>query len=320
MLVTSLSVAVNAQSIKDVISFPNATLGITANPVTNKIYVVAPTNNGGTTDKLAVIDGSKDALLQNIAVPVGASFATVDYVANRIYVAGCNYNITPSPCTVAVVNGTTNAIIKTIPITTTPGFGLTGIVANPLNGLVYVANGNDNVIDIIDGCKDQDKLIGTIGLNGNSPSAIAINPFLNRLYVPFGTSLTAVVDAQKEKILAMTNYGTTTVGAVANILTGHVFVTDAEFGPSTTGVFDKNGAVLAGLPVDDAPLGIDVDPVTNLAFVASTALDSVTVIDGSANTVKTILSGIPASYIAVNVGTEKVYVSGRIGLTVLTEK
>lgn len=318
MLAASISLTAGAQTIKSFISLPTAPIGIAVNPVTDKIYVVSPGIGGATNDDLAVIDGNKDVLLQNIPVPLGASFTTVNYLTNRIYVAGCDFSTTPVSCTVTVINGKTNAVVSTIPVTTTPGFGLEGIVANPLTGLVYVANASDNVINIIDGW--QNKLAGKIGLNGNSPFAIAINPILNRLYVPFGNNLTAVVDATRKQILSTTTFGSLTVGAAANLVTGKVFVTDDESGPSFTGVLNSKGKLQASITVDDVPLGVDVDPVTNLAFVASTALDSVTVIDGSTNAVKAIVTGVPASYIAVNLATQKVYVSGRTGVTVLTEK
>lgn len=318
MLAASISFTAGAQTVKTFISLPTASLGIAVNPVTDKVYVVSPGVGGETNDNLAVIDGNQDVLLQNIPVPLGASFTTVNYLINRIYVAGCNFSATPVTCTVTVINGKTNAVVTTIPVTTTPGFGLAGIVANPITGFVYVANASDNVINIIDGW--QNKLAGTIGLNGNSPFSIAINPILNRLYIPFGNSLTDVVDITKKQILATTTFGSSTVGAAANLVTGHVFVTDDESGPSMTGVLDKDGALKASITVDDFPLGVDVDPVTNLAFVASTALDSVTIIDGSTNTVKSIVTGVPASYIAVNLATQKVYVSGRAGVAVLTEK
>ena len=317
-LTTSLSVASGAQTIKTLISFTSPTQGIAASPTTNKIYVVAPNIDGETTDNLAVIDGTKDVLVQNIAVPQGALFVTVDYFRSLVYVAGCNFNLIPAPCTVTSIDGNTNKVLKTYWITQTPGFGLTGIVANPLNGFVYIANGSDNVINVLDGWKS--KPAGTITLNGNSPFAIAINPILDRLYVPFGTNLTGVVDARAKKLLSTTNFGTTTVGAAVNLLNGHVFITDSEFGPSTAGALDYTGKVLAGISVDDSPLGVDVDPITNLVFVASTALDTIDVIDGSNNTLKTTVSNVPADYIAVNLATEKIYVSGRTGVTVLTEK
>jgi DNA-binding beta-propeller fold protein YncE len=317
VLTAVVSAAASAQSIKTQIAIPGATLGIAANPVTNRIYVAAPT--GGTTDNLAVIDGNADVLLENIAVPSGAEFVAVDYFANRIYVAGCNFNADPTPCTVTAVNGATNSVLSTIQVTTTPGLGLTGVVADPLDGRVYVANASDNVINIIDGFKAK-LLPSTISLDGNSPAAIAINPFLGRLYVPYGTNQTAVICLLKKEILSTTDFGSSTVGAAVNFVTGKVYVTDQELGPSATGVLNANGTLQTSVPVGDAPLGVDVDPVTNLVFVVSTALDNVEVINGSTNTVTATVGGVPAFYVAVNFVSEKVYASGINGVTVLTEK
>lgn len=317
-LSTSLSVIAGAQTITTSIPFDFATQGVAVNPVTNKIYIVAPNFRTQPTDGLGVIDGKTDTLSQTLSVPQGARSVTVDYVANRVYVGGCDNTQSPVPCTVTVIDGKSNATLNTITVTTTPGFGIKGIVANPVNGLVYVANGSDNVINIIDGYKA--KLVGSIDLKGNSPTAIAINPILNRLYVP-AADVVAVVNAGSKQITATTVAGSSIVGAAANLLTGKVFVTDQEpSGPSTVGVLNAKGALLASPTVDDSPLGVDVDPLTNLAFVASTAQDDVTIINGSNNTVKTIVENVPASFIAVNFVTEKVYVSGRNGLTVMTEK
>jgi DNA-binding beta-propeller fold protein YncE len=317
-LSTSLSVMAGAQTIKTSINFTFGAQGVAVNPITNTVYVVAP-NNGAVTDNLGVINGSTDTLSKTVSVPSGSLFVAVDYLANRVYVAGCNESLNPSPCTVTVINGKNNATLSTIPVTTTPGFGLTGIVVNPLDGRVYVANGSDGVVNVINGYTA--KIIGSINMQGNQPVAIAINPILNRLYVPFGTDLTAVVDAGARKIIANTVFGSTTMGAAANFITGRVFVTDQESSaPSMTGVLSAKGAVLASPTVDDAPLGVDVDPVTNLAFVAATARDSVDVISGANNTVTATVQGVPANYVAVNFATAKVYVTGTAGVTVLTEK
>ncbi len=316
VLTTSLSVAASAQSIKTVIPFPYATQGVAVDPITNKVYVVAPTL-GGPTDNLAVIDGNKDVLLENISVPSGASFVAVNYFTNLIYVAGCNYNETPSPCTVTVINGYKNSVVSTIAITSTPGLGLSGIVADEITGTVYVANANDNVIDII-GC--QNKLTGTIGLNENSPSAIAINPILGRLYVPFYGDTAAVVNIYTKKVLSTTTFGNSLVGAAVNLSSGNVYLADQEFGPAQTGVLNANGSVKASVTVDDGPLGVDVDPITNRVFVAASDIDTVDVINASSNTVIAKVTGVPAEYLAVNFFSGKVYVTSRIGVTVLTEK
>jgi DNA-binding beta-propeller fold protein YncE len=320
-LSAGFSLTASAQTITTTIPFNNATLGIAADPVRNKIYVVEPSNGTASTDSLAVIDGSTDTVAASISVPSGALFVTVDYLANRVYVAGCDFTQDPTPCTVTEINGKTNAVVASLLVTTTPGFGIAGIVANPLTHLVYVANGSDNVINIIRRCEEGAlKLVGSISTGVNIPAAIAINPFLNRLYVPYGSDAVGIISASKKTIIGTTVFGSNTVGAAVNLVTGHVFVTDDETGPSMTGVLNSKGAVLGSVTVDDSPLGVDVDPVTNLAFVASSALDSVDVIDGSTNTVQTVVNGVPASYVAVNFATTKVYVSGRTGVTVMTEK
>ena len=79
-------------------------------------------------------------------------------------------------------------------------------------------------------------------------------------------------------------------------------------------------ALLASVPVGDTPFGLDVDPITNLTFVTSTALNNVTVIDGKSNTVAATVPGIEANFVSVNFVTEKVYLAGNNGVTVMTEK
>jgi DNA-binding beta-propeller fold protein YncE len=318
VLTAAISSIAAAQSVSTVIHFDAATRGITADPIRNKVYVVAP-QPGGLAVNLAVIDGSTNTVTATVPLTTGAYFPTVDYFANMIYVAGCNYQAQPVSCIVTVVDGKTDAVVTTIPVTTTLGGGLAGITVNPLTRLVYVANASDNVIDIINGC--QNKLVGSISLNGNSPSAIALNPVLNLLYVPYGTNQTAVVDAWRQKIVTTATFGSDTVGAAVNPFTGNVFVTDQEFSSqSLTGVLTAKGTLAASVVVGDNPLGVDVDPITNLAFVASTDLDEIDVIDGSTNTLTATVSGIPGLYVAANIGTQMVYVSGINGVTVLTEK
>ncbi|MBB5066081.1 YncE family protein [Granulicella mallensis] len=312
------SVVAGAQTISTVIPFPAATNGIAVDPVRNSVYVVAP-DVTDTIFNLAVIDGASNTVTANIPLPAGSLFPAVDYLSNRIYVAGCNNLVTPIACTVTVIDGNKDSVVTTIPVTTTGGDGLTGIVVNPLDGLVYVANANDNVIDIINGRKAT--VVDTISLGSNSPSAIALNPILNLLYVPYGTNQTAVVNASNKQISKTITFGSTTVGAAVNVLTGNVFVTDQEFdGPSLTGVFGPLGHAVANVSVGAFPVGVDVDSFTNLAFVASPSSNQLAVIDGSSNTLKATVSNIQAQFVAVNPTTQLVYTSGENGVTVLTEK
>jgi DNA-binding beta-propeller fold protein YncE len=317
-LATTTSVVAGAQTISTVIPFPGATSGISVDPIRNKIYAVA-SDPTGTVFNLAVIDGASNAITSNIPLPSGALVPTVDYLSNRIYVAGCNNLVTPTACTVTVIDGNKDTVLTTIPVTTTLGGGLTGITANPLDGLVYVANASDHVIDIINGRKA--KVVDSISLNGNSPSAIALNPILNLLYVTNGNNLTAVVNASTKQVLKTITFGSSTVAVAANLLTGNVFVADQEFtGSSLTGVFGVLGHPVANVSVGAFPSAVDVDPFTNLTFVASPLSEQVAVIDGSTNTVLATVQNVEAQFVAVNPTTQLVYTSGVNGVTVLTEK
>jgi DNA-binding beta-propeller fold protein YncE len=65
---------------------------------------------------------------------------------------------------------------------------------------------------------------------------------------------------------------------------------------------------------------VDVDPVTNLVFVASTQQEEVQVLSGSTYAVTATVPGISGNYLAVNPVTKKVYVTGIDGVTVMTEQ
>jgi DNA-binding beta-propeller fold protein YncE len=92
VIFAGISAAGNAQSIKAVINFTAPTQGLSVDPFRDKIYVVAP-DPTAPSDNLAVINGASDTVIHNVQLPSGSLFVAVDYLAARIYVAGCNYNV-----------------------------------------------------------------------------------------------------------------------------------------------------------------------------------------------------------------------------------
>jgi DNA-binding beta-propeller fold protein YncE len=317
-VVAVASLAAGAQTITTQLTFPGPVQGIAANPVTNTIYV-AVTNGASTSDGLAVIDGSTDTVTTTIPVPDGAYIPAVNYLTNRIYIASCNASVSPQSCFVTVVNGKTNAAITNIPVTSTPGQGLLGIAADPITNKVFVSNASDNVIDIIDGCTNT--ITGTVALSaGAIPGSLSINPLTNLLYVPLGNTQVAIINPATKKVVSTATVGPNNGVAAVNFLTGHVFVSSSEFGPSSVDVINAKGAVLADIPVGQVAVGVDVDPGTNLAFVANASDSTVTVIDGKTNTAINTVGPIPGFYLAVNFGSEKVYIAGSEFVTVMTEK
>lgn len=307
----------SAQTIKTQINFTQPIAGVTVNPATNLVYVVSP-SFGGKSDTLSVVSGRTDAIVQNIPVPVGAYLPAVNLLTNKIYIASCNtFSESPS-CFVAVVDGNRNRVIKQIPITTNEGDGLLGIAVDSLRNKIYVSNATDSVVDIIDGYTDR--VTGTLSVSGGEPSGLAVNTFLHRLYVPLGNDEIEIFDTRTNSFVSTTSVGSADSFAAVNLVTGNVYVTDAVTGASTIADLKQDGTVVTRVTVADTPYGLDVDPVTNRIYVASTALNIVTAVDGKTNTVTANVANVPATFVAVNFVTEKVYVSGGSSLTVLTEK
>ncbi|HEX3437291.1 MAG TPA: YncE family protein [Pseudacidobacterium sp.] len=315
-VVLGLVTAAAAQTVKTQINFPQPVAGVAVNPFTDLIYVVEP-SFGGPNDTLAVVSGKTDQVIANISVPVGAYLPAVDWLTNKIYIASCNTSEDPTPCFVTVVDGRKNEVVHQIPITSNPGNGLLGITVDPFRDSVYVANASDGVVDIISGRTHT--IISELSTSEGTPTGLVVNPFNQLLYVPLGNSTIDIFNLRKKEVREVT-FGTATSFAAVNLSTNNLYVTDSVIGPSTVGVFDRSGTAITSVPVGDTPYGLDVDPFTNLVFVSSTALNEITAINGKTNTVTSTVSGVPATFVAVNPVTEKVYVTGGNSLTVLTEK
>lgn len=316
-LITAATVVAHAQSVKTTIPFPQAPVGIAANSITDNIYVATP-SYGGANDSITVINGKTDSVTKQITVPRGAQFPVVDLIRNRIYAVGCDTYSDNFSCLVTAINGNTNKVIGTATLTTTEGDGILSVAFDPTCGKLYVANGSDLRIDVVDG--RTLKVVDTISTSDQEPFGLAINPFNHRLYVVYYSDKVDVFDTHTKSLLTTTTVGTQNVAAAVNWATGNVFVTDNVFGPSTTAVLDKDGKVLAQVPVSQTPYGVDVDPITNKAFILSTGIPALNVINGATNAILAALPGISANYVSVNFASSKVYLSGANSVTVVTEK
>ena len=316
-VVTSLSA--KAQSVTTHIALPNSSTGaIVANPVTNLIYAVSNSGSATVNDTVSVIDGKSDTVVANISVPVGAYYPAVDILTNRIYIASCNNFLTPSPCFVTVIDGKQNTIIASIPVSTVLNGFLAGIAVNPITCTVYVSDNTTQDIAVINA--QTNTVTGTISLNGASPWALSINPFNHSLYVPLGTNQIDIINTNTESVVPVsTGDGTVGFNSAVNLLTGNVFVTNTKAQLATTAVLDQGGNLLAQVSVGNAAFGVDVDPVTNLAFVADRRDNNTSVINGKTNTLSTTVTGTNATFLSVNPVTEKVYAVGNGVVTVFTE-
>ena len=126
---------VYAESVIDTITVGDSPIGVTANPITNKIYV-ANFSDAGT---VSVIDGNTDTVIDTITVGNFPERVTANPTTNKIYVAN------EFDDTVSVIDGTTDTVIDTITVGDDPA----GITANPTTNKIYVTNAADDTVSVI---------------------------------------------------------------------------------------------------------------------------------------------------------------------------
>lgn len=142
---------------------------IAVNPQTNRIYAHTLSGND---DRVTVIDGTDFSVIDNVLL--GSSLYYEDVAigvnpqTNRIYATYSGDN------SLTVINGSTNAIVTTIPL----GEETEDVVVNPDTNRVYAIYGNK--IAVINGANNT--IIDTV-INLGNINDLAINPTLNHLYV-----------------------------------------------------------------------------------------------------------------------------------------
>jgi YVTN family beta-propeller protein len=241
----------------------------------------------------------------------------VDPATDTVYAASQSNN------TVSVLNGATcNGMITVgctrFARTTTVGNGPQGSAIDDATGTIYVANGNDNDLSVIDGascnaflafgCTSSWPTVGT----GASPFAVAVDQQTDTVYVAnadFGASSPATVSVINgatcnahvtsgcAQTPAAVTVGFTPYGVAVDEATDTIYVDNVNFSPpgvGSTSVSVINGATCnatvrsgCGLTpysipwVNDAPFDVAVDQATDTLYVTNIVSGTVSVIDGA---------------------------------------
>ena len=320
-VLTVSAVAMNAQTIKGTVALPGYSEQVAVDPLLNLVYVAIP-NFGvfgdGSYDYLTVVNGKKDVVIKNIKIAPIATAVAVDIIRSLVYVGGQNTLTLASE--VAVVNACTNKVVKTFQVTgTTEGAGIVGLAVNIATGTVYAANSSDNEIDVINDGKVTARIAST-----GVPAAVSVNPITNTVYSSREDGFVDIIGGKTNTITASVAFGAVNQGIDVDLVTGNVLVVGNPANPSaaSVGILNSAGTVLSTLTVGNGAVGIAVDPLTHLAYVANASDDTLSVIKEST---ATVTNTIPVSslFLAVNPVTEKIYVSpidSVMSLTVVTEK
>ncbi|HTC92904.1 MAG TPA: Ig-like domain repeat protein [Terriglobales bacterium] len=146
---------------------------------------------------------------------------------------------------------------------------------------------------------------------GTAPTAVAVNPVTNKVYISNATSNNVSVIDGATNTIATVATGTTPKAIAVNPATNKIYVAN-NGGGSVTVINGADNTASAPIPVGTNPSAIAINPVTNVIYVVNTGSNNVSVINGSNNTVTTTVSaGTAPNAVAVNPVTNKIYVTNK---------
>jgi YVTN family beta-propeller protein len=284
-------------------------------------------SNGDTTDPMAFtassglqvftavyncpIDGER---ITTISTGSGSEpvYVGVNSVTHKVYA------VEPYSDGVAVIDGSSNTLTKTIHLSTGP----VGIGVNPVTDRIYVKNYSSSftsaTLAVIDGSSDS--VISTVSGLGTGQGYIAVNPDTNRIYVASGDYLD-VVDGGTNTLIASISLGSWAEGVAVDTATNLVYVTSWCY--QCNYVYIVNGStnsVVGNIPLSTSNIdgyGIAADSSTNTIYVATGDSSSyLYVINGATNTVTGQVPTGDTYNVAVNEATDKIYASNPFDNTV----
>ena len=203
-----------------------------------------------------------------------------------------------------------HASTKTISVGNSPD----AVAVDPSQNLIYVANGGDNTVSVINGSTNTIKKTVPVG---DDPDAIAVNPSTETVYVAdlFDDNVT-VINESTNSVVKSFSVGDSPDALALDAAKNTLYVTDQEDN-NVSIVNELTNKVIENVSVGDGPDGLAVDPSTNMIYVANAYDATVSVIDGSMNkVVATVPVGNDPADIAVDSATGLVYVANYYDSTI----
>ena len=268
----------------------NGPQGIGANPVTGKVYVA-----NFNTNNVTVIDTANNNATATLGTAQFPYLVAINRVTNKAYIAGYTG--------VTVVNGATNS-------TKTLSFGtqLQALAVNEVTDKIYVTD-YYGVVTVIDGSVDT--VLTTVNAE-NHPSAVAVDPVTNRVYVTNnGSSDISVINGANDTIITPVGTGRAPDAVAVNSVTNKIYV--SNYGASGTDgsitVIDgSTNSVTQTISDSGTPIGVAVNETTNKIYVLNGA-GTVLTIDGPTNNTTSATVGTNPTSFAVDEANNKIFVA-----------
>lgn len=141
---------------------------------------------------------------------------------------------------------------------------------------------------------------------GVSPSALAVNPVTNKLYVANSGDGTVTVIAGRTGLTTTVTVGSGPAALAVNPATARIYAVNR--GANSVSVIDGLTGAVTPVTVGATPVAVAVNPVTNRVYVANQGDGTVTEIDGATLGTRSVTVGTSPSQIAVDPQTNLIYV------------
>jgi YVTN family beta-propeller protein len=153
----------------------------------------------------------------------------------------------------------------------------------------------------------------------DSPSAVAVNPVTNEIYVTSAEHNTLmVIDGATDTVSRIIPVCLDPRAIGVNSTTGRIYVVGSE---GSMSVVDEDTGSISTLNVGQSPLALAVDQAANKIYVVNEGSSNVTEVDGDTNNVSTInTTGTLLRDVAVNDATGRIYVAAGLNVIMVDPK
>src|SRR5262245_61340952 len=178
---------------------------------------------------------------------------------------------------VAVIDTTTNRVLRTVPVPKGPH----GLVMTPDGRKVYVSSDGASTVSVIDTRTDQ--VVSSLDV-GPNPHGLAISPDGRKLLVmAFGANQATVIDTASDRILGQIPVPLAHNGAISSD-GSTAYVGSQQQGATALVVLDLTAMKeLAKVPLDKTPRGLDLSPDGKRLYFTVAGLDAILVLDTATN-------------------------------------
>lgn len=199
--------------------------GVAVNPQTHQVYV---TSLAGSVSVLDGASGAVTSVIDDARLQRPAGIA-VNARTNQVYVANLAGD------SVAVIDGTSNAVTGAIPVGSRP----TAVAVDPSGGLVYAANFGGATLSVLDPATNSVVMTRSVGVG---PLAVAVDPVPGVVYV-----------AATDNSITMLDRNGRSLGVLAD---------GAVSGPQGLGLYDGTSSLYVSSGATNAVVAAPLAPAT----------------------------------------------------------